>query len=187
MTSVLSAMNKFQSAGLERKPTYQEVINYITDDPDKIRYPDRRATIARNSHWLTQSDGFIDLDMQQQQEHQNEEQNALLREFADRFGLILANLEEFVNRHDLLIRRGGIPGPAGPAGPTGPRSYRSRRWDGSNRSNGWDGFNRSTRSNRTRWWEGSKRSNRSRRWDGSNRTNRTNRSIRMEKKKRSVN
>jgi len=122
MTSVLNAIpHALQSAGLERKPTYQEVINYIIDDPDRIPFPDRRATIARNSHWLTQADGFIDMDMQLQQENNNQEQNALLREFADRFGLILANLEEFVNRHDLMIRRGGFQGPAGPAGPPGPQ------------------------------------------------------------------
>ena len=74
MASVLNAVPyALKSAGLERKPTYQEVINYIIEDPDEIPFPDRRATIARNSHWLTQTDGFIDLDLQRQEEHNQEE------------------------------------------------------------------------------------------------------------------
>ena len=66
MTSVLSAVPYATvSAGLKRKPTYTEVIDYIIKDPDRIPWPDRRATIARNSHWLTQADGFIEMESQQ--------------------------------------------------------------------------------------------------------------------------
>ena len=50
---------KTASAGLHKKLMYMEGIDYIHKDPDKIVFPDRRATIARNSHWLTQADGFV--------------------------------------------------------------------------------------------------------------------------------
>ena len=29
--------------GLRRKPTYEEVIDYIENDPDNIRYPNRAS------------------------------------------------------------------------------------------------------------------------------------------------
>ncbi len=37
------------SAGLRKKPTYEELIKYIQEDPDTIRYPNRDATITSNS------------------------------------------------------------------------------------------------------------------------------------------
>ena len=43
--------------GLRRKPTYEEVIDYIEHDPDKIKYPNRRAKILRSSFELSQVDG----------------------------------------------------------------------------------------------------------------------------------
>lgn len=44
-------------AGLKIKPTYEELVNYIENDSEKLRYPDRRATFIRNSFYLTQLDG----------------------------------------------------------------------------------------------------------------------------------
>jgi hypothetical protein len=35
--------------GLRRKPTYEEVIDYIENDPDKIKYPNRAARTLRNT------------------------------------------------------------------------------------------------------------------------------------------
>jgi len=58
MTAVLSATPFAKSAtGLKKKPTYEEVLDYIERDPDKIKYPDRRAKILRSTHWLSQLDG----------------------------------------------------------------------------------------------------------------------------------
>ena len=34
--------------GLKRRQTYEEVIEYIERDPDKIVYPDRSAKFLRN-------------------------------------------------------------------------------------------------------------------------------------------
>jgi len=42
--------------GLKRRQTYEEVIEYIESDPDKIVYPDRSAKFLRNSFEL----GFLD-------------------------------------------------------------------------------------------------------------------------------
>ena len=35
--------------GSRRKPTYEEVIDYIENDPDKIKYPNRAA--KKNKHF----------------------------------------------------------------------------------------------------------------------------------------
>ena len=53
--------------GLRKRPTYNEVINYLENEQPKIKYPDRRATFLRNSPYLTQFDGdsWIDLDEQE--------------------------------------------------------------------------------------------------------------------------
>ena len=107
MTSVLSATPyATSSAGLHKKPTYEELINYIQRDPDKIRYPDRQATILRNSHWLTQLDGEgqNQLGTQIAMERQNALRNALLEHMAGAFNLNLALLQHVVHR--LHLRSG---------------------------------------------------------------------------------
>ena len=51
---------------LRRKPTFEELINYIEIEKPKIKYPDRFATFIRNSHYLSQFDGNL-LDIEEQQ------------------------------------------------------------------------------------------------------------------------
>ena len=53
---------------LRKRPTYNEVVNYLENEQPKIKYPDRRATFLRNSPYLSQFDGdsWIDLDEQEQ-------------------------------------------------------------------------------------------------------------------------
>ena len=51
---------------LRRKPTYEELINYLEVKQPKIKYPDRTATFLRNSHYLSQFDGNL-LDVEEQQ------------------------------------------------------------------------------------------------------------------------
>ena len=53
---------------LRKKPTYEELINYLEVGQPKIRYPDRTATILRNSHYLSQFDGNL-LDLEEQEKH----------------------------------------------------------------------------------------------------------------------
>ena len=43
--------------GLHKRPTYDEIINYIGEHQEKIKYPNRDATLIRNSPYLSQFDG----------------------------------------------------------------------------------------------------------------------------------
>ena len=52
---------------LRKRPTYDEIINYIEVKQPKIKYPDRKATFLRNSHYLSKFDGdLFDVEEQQQ-------------------------------------------------------------------------------------------------------------------------
>ena len=42
---------------LRKKPTFNELINYLEFEQPKVQYPDRTATFLRNSNYLTQFDG----------------------------------------------------------------------------------------------------------------------------------
>jgi len=120
MTSVLSAVPyATKAAGLHVKPTYEQVIQYVLKDPDKIQFPDRRATILRNSPYLTQNDGFIELEAQAHEADNRQEQDIMLREFAQHNNLIVAQLQAVVEALNLIIRRGPAP-EAPPQQPEGP-------------------------------------------------------------------
>ena len=105
MTSVLSATPyATSSAGLhKKKPTYEELINYIERDPAKIRYPDRQATVLRNSQWLTQLDGEgqNQLETQIAMERRNAFRNGLLQQVAGALILNLALLHHVVHQLNL--------------------------------------------------------------------------------------
>ena len=53
--------------GLKRRQTYEEVIDYIENNNDKIKYPDRTAQKLRNTFELSQLDGVGMRIMEQQQ------------------------------------------------------------------------------------------------------------------------
>ena len=55
------------SSGLRRKPTYEEVISYIENDPDKVKYPNRAAKFLRSTFQLSQLDGMGQALLEQQQ------------------------------------------------------------------------------------------------------------------------
>ena len=61
------------SYGLRRKPTYEEVIDYIENDPDKIKYPNRAAKFMRNTFQLSQLDGAGQALLEQQQVEEMQE------------------------------------------------------------------------------------------------------------------
>ena len=58
---------------LRKKPTFNQLINYLEIKQPKIRYPDRTATFIRNSHYLSQFDGNL-LDIEEQQKNLAKEQ-----------------------------------------------------------------------------------------------------------------
>ena len=51
---------------LRKRPTYNELINYLEVEQPIIKYPDRTATFLRNSHYLSQFDGNS-LDLEEQE------------------------------------------------------------------------------------------------------------------------
>ena len=119
MATMLNAAPFAVSAGLKKKPTYEELINYIRKDPDRIKYPDRQATILRNSHWLTQLDGegWNQLETQQSLERQNAMRTMLLQHMAGAYGLNFALLQHVVQRMNLRpVVAGGGGGPPPPPG-----------------------------------------------------------------------
>ena len=54
-------------SGLRRKQTYEEIIDYIEHDPDKIQYPNRAAKYLRNAFQLSQLDGMGQALLEQQE------------------------------------------------------------------------------------------------------------------------
>ena len=54
--------------GLQQKPTYEDVANYIAKDPDQIKYLNKNASIIRNSFELSQLDGLGQLEIDRQHE-----------------------------------------------------------------------------------------------------------------------
>ena len=55
------------TSGLTRRQTYEEVLDYIENDPDKIKYPNRTAKYLRNTFQLSQLDGMGQALFEQQQ------------------------------------------------------------------------------------------------------------------------
>ena len=58
------------SYGLKKKPTLNELADRIENAPNTIKYPDRTATIVRNSFGMPQLDGEGMHEMEQQQAQQ---------------------------------------------------------------------------------------------------------------------
>ena len=70
--------------GLRRRKTYDEVVNYLMNDQEIIRYPDRLATQLRNSPYLTQLDGegMREMERQQAEEMKQREKEFQIRRLA---------------------------------------------------------------------------------------------------------
>ena len=54
-------------SGLRRKQTYEDIIDYIENDPDKVQYPNRAAKFLRNTFQLSQLDGMGQALLEQQE------------------------------------------------------------------------------------------------------------------------
>jgi len=78
--------------GLKRRQTYEEVIDYIQNDNDRIKYPDRTAKQLRNTFELSQLDGvgMQIMEQQQQQEIKERDKEHLLRQIATNTGKSIA-------------------------------------------------------------------------------------------------
>ena len=74
---------------LKRRQTYEEVIYYIENNKDRIKYPDRTAKQLINTFELSQLDGVGTQIMEQQQlrETKEREREKLLRQIASQTGV----------------------------------------------------------------------------------------------------
>jgi len=86
------------STGLKLKPTYDQLLDYLQRDPDRIHYPNRNAIILRNSFQLSQLDGINDLDMARfnQRLAIEEHKEQLLKQFARDFNLKIPEVRGFI-------------------------------------------------------------------------------------------
>ena len=75
--------------GLKRRQTYEEVIGYIENDKDEIKYPDRTAKELKNTFELSQLDGVGMRIMEQQQfkEAKEREKEDLFKKMASNTGV----------------------------------------------------------------------------------------------------
>ena len=64
----------FKYNGLRLCPTFDEIINYVENDQEIIKYPDRFARLMREHTYLTQLDSEGMFEMQDQQEAAMKEQ-----------------------------------------------------------------------------------------------------------------
>ena len=83
------------SAGLRAKPTYQELINYIQDDKETIRYPNRDASIMANSFEFSQmaGEGFRQMQQYSMQSYDDARGDAILRRHAAETGMHYAKTQ----------------------------------------------------------------------------------------------
>ena len=71
--------------GLIKRQTYEEIIDYIENDPDKSQYPNRAAKFLRNTFQLSQLDGMGQALLEQQEANEMAERvkDYQLKELAD--------------------------------------------------------------------------------------------------------
>jgi coproporphyrinogen III oxidase-like Fe-S oxidoreductase len=92
-----SSQNK-SFGGLVKNPTYNELINYIETNNDKIKMPDRRAKFIRNSFYLSQLDGEGMRRQEEQEQLKDKEldKELMIKRFAEDFGLQLQAIKQYL-------------------------------------------------------------------------------------------
>ena len=98
------------SAGLRKRPTYEELIKYIEEDPDTIRYPNRNATIMSNTFEFNQmvGEGFRQMQQMSNRVTQQRAQESLFAEYASTHGLERGKLMELATQYGLAPVRSGM-------------------------------------------------------------------------------
>lgn len=66
---------RIDTTGLQKRPQFEQILNYLTYGQENIVFPDREAKLVRNHPFMTQLDFF---DMQEDQKNQWEEQKLSL-------------------------------------------------------------------------------------------------------------
>ena len=90
------------ASGLRERPTYEELINYIETNNDKIKMPDRRAMMVRSSFYLNQLDGE---GMRRQEEQEKlkdamQDREFLVRQFARDQNFQLRHIDDGYSSED---------------------------------------------------------------------------------------
>ena len=80
-------MYSINYVGLKKKETYDELIDYVMNEQEKIKYPDRRAIFLRNSPQLSNlldgdGEGLLEMEEQQKKQVQEEIKGHTIREMA---------------------------------------------------------------------------------------------------------
>jgi len=94
-------------SGLRERPTYLELIDYIENNDDKIKMPDRRATFLRKSFYLSQLDGEGTRIQEQmdKERKKREHQEMLIRQFAEDFNFRLRDIRHWLDGQGLVPER----------------------------------------------------------------------------------
>ena len=58
---------------LRKRLSYDEMVDYVENDKQKIKFPNRQATFLRNSPFLSQFDGDSFIDLEEQENKMNRE------------------------------------------------------------------------------------------------------------------
>ena len=107
---------KFIEESLRKRPTYDEVIDYIENKQPKIKYPDRTATFLRNSPYLSQFDGdsWIDLETQENNIEREKMKEAEVKRISRATGetaqLIRASTQTDTARPEITDKAAGVRG-----------------------------------------------------------------------------
>jgi hypothetical protein len=67
-------MNGINYSGLKKRDSYDEIVRYIETDPNKIKYPNRKATFIEQSHYMKMLGGQDYIEMEEQQNNAVKEQ-----------------------------------------------------------------------------------------------------------------
>ena len=100
-----------QTLGLKEKPKYEDVIDYISRDPDKIKYPNRKATQFYNSFLNVEGQNYANT------YNNNLENDVLLRAFASHYNLPYSGVAVAAQQFNLSpYMSPGAPASDGPGG-----------------------------------------------------------------------
>ena len=94
-------------SGLRERPTYEELIDYIETNNDKIKMPDRRAKFIRSSFYLSQLDGegMRQQDQMEQMREAMQDREMLVHQFARDYGFQYRDIDRWLQGRGLVPRR----------------------------------------------------------------------------------
>ncbi len=82
---MFGSQHQVNYSGLRARPNYAQLIDYLQNGQETIRYPDRFAKQTRNSPYVTQLDG-VEIMTQQGEIQKAQDREAVIRALASRSG-----------------------------------------------------------------------------------------------------